>query len=276
MKIVGVCRFSYTAIAGWKKTKKGDVKATASLLYDEQRMRERFELFESTCLPSMTSQTDNDFKLLIVASLRMPEPYRNHLDDLVSKHPHIEVHYLRPKPMPAAVTTGLRRVVGSDYTGPVVQFCIDDDDALSVHYIERLRKACSSILASEFAPRLPIAYANPRGITLSKKDGVFSADENFAPFLALGLAIITTGNIPTNVYVVPHFKTPTRLMSFSDPDPITYIRGLHDFHDSAGRSVGRTSGLNIERLQEILKEEFPFLTQEVLEDVYGYSAATNT
>jgi hypothetical protein len=266
--IVGICRFSYLSTRGWKRTERDDPDATAGGLYDDARMRERFDLFEAICLPSVLAQKDKDFIFLIVASFAMPEKWRDRLDALAAPHDNIQVAYLRPRPMTEAVTVALRRTLGRRNPDPVVQFCLDDDDAVSVNYVARLRREADTVLNSPFADRLPVAINHPRGISLSKQKGQFEAHENYAPFLALGLALITDGSIPTNIYICPHLKTPTRIFSIVDPKPITYLRGLHDHHDSFGISKGRVRSLKPERLSQILKREFPFVTEEVLARVF--------
>jgi hypothetical protein len=269
MRIIGICRFSYLATRGWQQTVAEDTETTATNLHARERMEERLRLFEALCLPSVLSQTDQDFKLLIIAASRMPQEWRDRLERLVAPHPIIRIEYLKPRRMAEAVTVALRRTVGKGRAETVVQFCLDDDDALSVNYVARLRRQAEAVMDSTFAENLPIAINHPRGITLSKQLGRFEARENHAPFLALGLALVTSGNIPTNVYVVPHLKTPTRIFSIADPKPMSFLRGLHDHHDSRGILKGRARKLDRARLQEILDAEFPFVTPEVLRDVFG-------
>ena len=271
LKIVGICRFSYLATRGWNTTARDAPEITAETLYAPERMEERFNLFEAVCLPSIAAQTDQDFHFMILASHRMPEPDRARLESLVAPHPNVVIQSLRPRPMAEAVRVGLRRTVGRTNTVPVLQFCLDDDDAVSIHYVARLREMARGVLASPMAEKLPIAYTTPRGITLSKKGGVFAAHENFAPFLALGLAILTDGSVSTNPYVVPHLKTATRLFAMSDPEPMSYLRGLHDHHDSHGISKGRIHDLDEAALRDVLAAEFPFVTLETLQSVFGYA-----
>ena len=269
MQIVGICRFSYLATRGWRGNVPDDVQATSELLYTKERMEERFLFFENVCLPSVAEQVDKDFKFMIIASFRMPEEYRDRLEKMVAPYENVVIQYLKPRLMAEAVTIALRRTVDRTSDDPVVQFCLDDDDAVSIYYVERLRKAVTSILSSDFVHQLPIAYNNPRGITLSKKGGKFAAHENFAPFLALGLAIITKSDISTNAYKVPHLKTTTRLFAVSDPNPMTYLRGLHDFHDSRGISKGRQNNLTEETLTKILDREFPFISVKKVFELFG-------
>ena len=269
MRIAGICRFSYLATRGWKRTVAEDTEATAAALYAPERMVERFRIFEALCLPSILAQTDPDFDFILIVSFAMPQEWRARLDALVAPHDRLHVVTLKPRPMTEAVTVALRRTLGRGQPEPVVQFCLDDDDALSIHYVARLRAEASGVLASPMGERLPVAINQPRGITLGNQDGCFEARETFAPFLALGLALITDGRIPTNVYVCPHLKTPTRILSMADPKPMTYLRGIHDHHDSQGILKGRTLLLEPERFRRHLENEFPFTNEAALEAVFG-------
>ncbi len=272
-RIVGICRFSYLSTRGWRQTTRDDPDTTGEALYAPERMEERFRLFEALTLPSITAQSDPEFTFLIVASFAMPEPWRARLEALVAPVPNVRIEYLKPRPMTEAVTVALRRVLGRRDPEPVVQFCLDDDDAVSVHYVAQLRQQARDILSSSLAERLPIALNHPRGISLSKQDGTFSAHETHAPFLALGLALITPGRMPMNVFTCPHLKTPTRYFSIADPKPFAYLRGLHDHHDSKGILKGKSRPMEPDRLSMILKRDFPFVTDAVLAAVFGRAEA---
>lgn len=276
IRIVGICRFSFLSTRGWRLTARDDPDATGAALYAPDRMAERFRLFEALTLPSITAQTDPDFTFLIVASHAMPEEWRARLEALAAPHPNIRIEYLKPRPMTEAVTVALRRTLGRKVEEPVVQFCLDDDDAVAVEYVARLRRQVQGILASPLAERLPIALNHPRGISLSKQGGTFSAHETHAPFLALGLALITAGRSAVNVYTCPHLKTPTRYLSVADPKPFAYLRGLHDHHDSKGILKGKSRPMDADRLSHILARDFPFVTENVLTRVFGQPALKAT
>lgn len=269
--IVGICRFSYVATRGWNETVVDDVLATAAKLFEPERMETRFRFFEKICLPSVAAQTDKNFLFVIMVSGRMPDAYRARLDALVAPYANVVVQPLRARPMTDAVRIAVRRSIG-DHTGPVVQFCLDDDDGLSVNYIAHLRAMAQNALSSGFGDRRPIALNHPRGITLMNRGGTFVYHENYAPFLALGLAVITDADISTTPYHVPHLKTATRMLAISDPEPITYLRGLHGHHDSLGISKGRKTALSEERLREVIGSEFPYLSDRDLTDLFDYEA----
>ena len=276
MRIIGICRFSYLATRGWKRTVAEDIAATAAVLFDPARLEERFRLFEALTLPSIRAQTDEDFTFLVLAAASLPEPWAARLAGLCDAEPRISLHRLKPMPMTVAVTRALRRTVNPDGAAPVVQFCLDDDDALSVRYVERLRAFAGTVHAAGLGGGAPVALNHPRGITLSRRNGVFVAHENFAPFLALGLALMTDATIPSHPYMVPHLKTATRHVAVSDPGPLSYLRGLHDHHDSRGLSKGRTRILEPDALARHLSTEFPFITGQTLAGVFGAPPAFTT
>jgi hypothetical protein len=271
MQITGICRFSYLATRGWKKTAAHDVDETAAVLFASERMDRRFELFEGLCLPSIAAQTDTDFKLVLLTAGSLPPEWRARLEAAVEPYPNIVVHRIRPRLMPEAVTMALRRTVAADGP-PVVQFCLDDDDALSVNYVARLREMAGAVLASRLAEQLPVALNVPRGLSIGDRGDGFVLSETFAPYLALGLAVVTGPDIPINAYTWPHRRVPTRMVALSDPGPMSWINGLHGHHDSAGLVKGRSHGVSPEKLSGYIAEEFPFLTEDRVTLAFGDEA----
>lgn len=272
VQIVGVCRFSYLATRGWKKTAPHDVDTTAKTLLDPERLARRFEMFESLCLPSVAGQTDADFTLAMVVADALPPEWRARLEAAVAPYPNIRLHSFKPLLMPDAVTRALRRTVAKDGP-PVVQFCLDDDDALSVNYVARLREMATSVLTSRLAGQLPIALNAPRGLSLGDAGDGLILTETFAPYLALGLAVVTDPTIPVNLYTWPHRRVPTRMIALSDPGPMSWINGLHGHHDSQGVVKGRRHGVSPERLTGFIADEFPFLNAERVGAAFGPDAA---
>ncbi len=268
LEIVGICRFSYLATRGWKKTVAGDPGATAAALYDDDRMAVHFEMFETLCLPSVLGQSDAGLRLMVLASPAMPETWRNRLEGLLAPHDRVSLQYLRPRPMVEAVGIGLKRTLrGSD--GPVAQFILDDDDAIAVDYGTRLRRMAKAALAAGIADQRPLAINFPRGLTLSRRGGDFKAQMTVAPFLAQGLALLTDGTAGQNVFSVPHLKTAERHRAWSDPEPVSYLRAMHDHHDSRGIFKGRERDLTTEDLTGLLSEHFPFLDADYVLRLFG-------
>ncbi len=272
IQVIGICRFSYLATRGWKKTVPGDLAATAEALYADDRMAARLELFETLCLPSILGQSDPEIRLLILASPRMPERWRDLLEGLAAPHDQVTIQYLRPRPMVEAVSVALKRTLGES-DGPVAQFILDDDDAVDARFGARLREVAGAARAAGLSGSRAPAFSFPRGITLSRRGGTFAAQMTVAPFLAQGLAILSDrADSGENVYSVPHLRTPYRRPVWSDPAPIAYLRGVHDHHDSRGIFKGREYDLSPEELDGHLAEHFPSLDRQRVRAAFGLSA----
>src|SRR5690554_4566861 len=84
MRVIGICRFSYPALGGFKRMH-ATVAEREAYLYAPQRMALRFAHFESLVLPSLRAQTDPDFTFLIVIGHNMPEPWLSKLHALCAR-----------------------------------------------------------------------------------------------------------------------------------------------------------------------------------------------
>ena len=86
MQVIGICRFSYPALGGFK-IEHASTKDRFAFLYHPTRMSERFRFFETICLPRLKSQTDPDFISLIVIADSLPEPHKRRLTRLLETVP---------------------------------------------------------------------------------------------------------------------------------------------------------------------------------------------
>lgn len=273
-EIIAICRFSYLATRGWKKTVAGDLEATERALFDDARMAAHLDFFRTLCLPSVLGQSAPGMRLLILASPRMPARWRGELERLVGPHDAVDLHYLRPRPMVAAVSLALRRARG-DRAEPFVQVILDDDDALAGDYAERLSALAGAALGAGFGRDRPLAFSFPRGITLPASGGEGRAQLTLAPFLAQGLALLTDGAAERNVFSVPHLKTPLRHRVWSDPEPVAYLRGMHGHHDSRGVAKGRQRDLDQDEFDALLAAHFPALDRREVARLAGLDGAVS-
>ncbi|MFX0540744.1 putative rhamnosyl transferase [Roseovarius sp. S4756] len=143
MQVIGLCRFSYPALGGFQ-IEHDTPETRAAFLYDPVRMDERFATFECMTLPSVRAQTDTDFTLAIVVGEAMPERLLARLLDLVQDMPQAVVIPRAPgrhRQVMREVINQVRR----DSPLPSLQFRMDDDDAVGVTFVERLRAAAGSI-----------------------------------------------------------------------------------------------------------------------------------
>ena len=233
MQIIGVCRFSYPAIGGFQ-VDHATVEERVAFLYDPARMEERFRLFESFTLPSLRAQTDPRFTLLIVIGDAMPEPWRGRLTDLVAGVPQVVVAERAP-----AQHRGVMKEVINAHLADTglhsLQFRMDDDDAVAVDFIERLRRTagdCAGLIARhrhvaiDFNQGL-IAAPGPNGIAAAPlTEGMITA----------ALAITVPPGISNTVMNFSHKKMWKRMAVIAQPGEDMFLRGHSDFNDS--RQVG--------------------------------------
>lgn len=143
MQVIGLCRFSYPALGGFQ-VEHATPEARAAFLYDPVRMDERFATFETMTLPSMRAQTDPDFTLAIVVGDAMPEPLLERLLNLVQDMPQAVIVPRAPGRHRQVMREVINDVRHSG-TLPSLQFRMDDDDAVGVTFVARLRKAAGQI-----------------------------------------------------------------------------------------------------------------------------------
>ena len=232
-QIIGICRFSYPAKGGFQVDHE-TVEERMAFLFEPARMEERFRLFECFTLPSLRAQTDPRFTLLIVIGNSMPEPWRSRLYDLVIGIPQVIVQE-RPPEQHRLVMKKAINSVREDTGEPCLQFRMDDDDAVAVDFIEKLRRIsgqCAGLIdktrhvAIDFIEGF-LAEPGPEGLNIKpfREDMVTAA-----------LAISVRPNIPNSIMNFSHKKIGRRMPVIAIPGEPMYLRGFSEFNDS--RQVG--------------------------------------
>lgn len=61
-------------------------------LFKEERLKERFELFEKYCFPSLSQQTYCDFKVILVIDSDLPCIWKEKLENLLCNHKNFIIH----------------------------------------------------------------------------------------------------------------------------------------------------------------------------------------
>lgn len=113
---------------------------------DEWIARRR-RLFEAYCLPSMQAQTRQDFRWVLFVDPGISETSRAELASYRSVLPGIVVADLSPDD-PLGYERAVRALLPDEATA-VVTTRIDNDDAVSVDHIARIREAVAGVAADE-------------------------------------------------------------------------------------------------------------------------------
>nr|WP_321251227.1 putative rhamnosyl transferase [uncultured Ruegeria sp.] len=229
MQVIGLCRFSYPALGGFQIEHKTP-EDRRRYLYSPRRLEERFRLFESSTLPCFREQTDEDFQLLIVIGDCLPTQARDRLHDLTANIRQVRIIERKPA-RHRRVMQDILNAARQDPDQPCLQFRHDDDDAVSVDFVERLRLAaqdCRGLFENN--PAVGIDFNNG---FLARMDATgIRALNVYSDLVTAGLGMHVQGGCPLTIMNFAHNKIARRTPVVSYPDAPMWVRSLNQFNDS--------------------------------------------
>ncbi|WP_120633930.1 putative rhamnosyl transferase [Ruegeria sp. EL01] len=229
MQVIGLCRFSYPAIGGYQ-VQHETIEARRSYLYSPARLQERFRLFESSTLPCIREQTDEEFEFLIVIGNCLPKEHCERLRDLTTDIKQIRILEREPAQHRAV----MREILNSSRNNPdqpCLQFRHDDDDAVSVDFVERLRIAAHDSRGVIERNRTVGIDFNNGFLARFEPDGV-RAKPIFNSLLGVGLGMYIAGNCSQTIMSFAHNRIGRFMPVVSFPDAPMWVRALNSFNDS--------------------------------------------
>ncbi|GAB5432580.1 MAG: glycosyltransferase [Epibacterium sp.] len=234
MQVIGLCRFSYPAIGGFQVEHQSHAERIA-FLYDDARIEERFRLFETVALPSLRAQTDQDFDLVIVIGSCLPARHEARLRDLVSGMPQVRIEQHPPRRQREIMKDVLNRA-RRDPTAPCLQFRFDDDDAVSVDFVERLRSTiadCPGLVArhKSVAVDFNMGYVAEFGA-----EGIKAAEVH-SPYNVAALGMYVRGGAKVTIMNFAHHKILRFMPTVTLSDAPMFVRGWHGSNDSRQKPV---------------------------------------
>lgn len=263
VKILGVCRFSMLGRGDWKAYRNQPEEALEAIylqqaqqLFAPDRLEARLATFEHLTLRSLASQTDGDFRLLVVSSDRMPDAYRNRLEGICRGVEQVILRFLPP----THISEAIQQVATEEGLNlpDTVQFRLDDDDCVSKDYIRRLRRHAACMWRNaHFAVSFPsIFYC----ITDGPTEGIY---DWYSPFFSAGAAIRHSSR---TIFDYGHYAIPTRLVAVTDPHfpSIVTHRGDNDTPRHAPEIL-RKRGMRPATRNDVaraIERHFDYLTPE--------------
>lgn len=229
MQVIGLCRFSYPALGGFQ-VEHDTIEDRIAFLYAEQRMEERFRLFEAIALPCLREQTDQDFDLIIVIGDSLPPQHRERLRDLCANVPQITIHAEPPRKH-RQVMKEILNAARHDPSAPCLQFRHDDDDAVSVDFVERLRETVEDC-AGLAARHKTMAVDFNQGYVVRLGPGGISASTLHRPYNVAGLGMYVRGGCPLTIMNFAHEKMARFMPTVTLSDAPMFVRSHSDFNDS--------------------------------------------
>ena len=237
MQAIGLCRFSYPALGGFQ-IEHATTADRIAFLYATDRIEERFRLFETVALPCMAAQTDPRWEIIIVIGDSLPKQYADRLQDMVAHIPQISIQVHAPRPQREVMKEIFNRA-RIDPSQPCLQFRYDDDDAVSVDFIERLREA-SDDCASLNAKHPIVAYDWSYGYAANfSADGIVAKDIRVKQYVA-SLGVHIRGGSRFTIMNFAHTKLDQFMpvVNFGDyPMWIESHNGFNDSHASQKQNI---------------------------------------
>ena len=229
MQVIGICRFSYPGDGGFQ-VEHATLEDRITHLYAPARLEERFATFETMMLPPLRAQTDPDFTLVIVIGDSLPDAYRNRLEAVVADMPQAVILSRPPGPhrkvMQAAINS-----VRKDTGNPCLQFRMDDDDAVAVDFVARLRETAEDLGA--FAARerhIAIDFNQGYIARPSAKDLAIAPTQS--PYFTAALALMIRHDLDLSVMNFSHIKLAQKMPTVTLTGEDMLIRGVNDHNDS--------------------------------------------
>lgn len=229
MQVIGICRFSYPGEGGFQ-VEHGSLEDRIAYLYSADRMEERFRTFSTITLPPLRAQTDDDFTLLIVIGDSLPDRYRDRLEALVEGMPQVALQSHAPGPHRKVMQRAIN-LVRHDSKDPCLQFRMDDDDAVAVTYVERLRETAQDLRKLGRKHR-HIAIDFNQGYIARPGPGGLAVAATTAPYTTPGLALMFKPSVRLSVMNFSHNKVAQAMPTVTFTGEDMMLRGHNDYNDS--------------------------------------------
>lgn len=237
MQILGLCRFSFPATDGFQILH-DTVEDRRAHLYSPARLEERFRLFETTTLPCFREQTDPDFDLILLTGTCLPKPFLERLQDVTTDVRQIRIVQKDAAPHKAVVRDVLNTARQTP-DQPCIQFRNDDDDAVSVDFVERLRRTANDNAGLMQRYESVGIDFNAGYLARFGSDGV-QATGVMRSLLAVGLGMFVQGGSSRTIFDRLHNRLARFMPVISQPDAPMWVRGLNGFNDSPHARTDKT------------------------------------
>lgn len=234
MQVIGLCRFSYPAIGGFQ-VEHASLEERIAYLYAEDRLEERFQLMETVALPCLREQTDQDFELIIVIGDSLPKQHRERLRDITADMPQVRIHSEPPRKQRQVMKEILNKA-RRDPDAPCLQFRHDDDDAVSVDFVERLRQTvedCSGLVEKSKT----VAVDFNRGYVAEVGAFGIAATEIHRPYYVASLGMYVRGGCNLTIMNFAHEKILRFMPTVTISDQPMFVRTHNGYNDSRQKRV---------------------------------------
>lgn len=237
MQVIGLCRFSYPAIGGFQ-IEHETLEDRIKFLYADERLEERFRFFECFTLPSVRGQLDDDFTFLIVIGDSLPDHHRQRLETLVADIPQAIIQSHPPRKHREVMKDAINSVRRFDEEH-CLQFRLDDDDAIGIRFVARLREA-GLHLQSFAAEHNTIAIDFNTGFIAQPSAAGLAAQEVQRRYWTSALGLMIRPKTRLSIMNFGHDSVWKRMPTVTFPGEDMLLRGHNDYNDSRqGKNVSK-------------------------------------
>lgn len=229
VQLLGLCRFSVPSLGAFQ-TGPEDIESRRALLYAPERLAHRLTWLAHAALPSLRAQTDDDFRLVLLLGEDFPDPWLDRIQALVADLPQVVIAHAPPGPHREICAAALRPQI--DPAAQVVaQFRLDDDDAVAVDFVARVRAdAASQFSLFQNSGLMALDYC--RGVLLQERRGRLHPMLRRASLWTPGLAVLTRPDTDKMILDFLHNQLWRHMPVLSLPDKVMFLRGAHHDNDS--------------------------------------------
>lgn len=254
LQVLGLCRFSVPSDGGFQQ-EHATPEARRAALYAPERLNDRLAWFQHVCLPSLRDQTDKDFLLVLLIGEDLPQPWRGRLEALVADVPQIVIEETAPGHHRRICAAAMRRHVAPGTT-LLAQFRMDDDDAVAVNFVERLRQDLFDTV-DILRRKRQYAIDYGRGIVLSWRDRMLDYSPRLTRLWTPALVMVNRPEEDRFILDAQHNKMWWYMPVVSQTDQVMFVRGDHGGNDSSIPKAGReVFELPEDRFKIVVKHRF--------------------
>jgi len=229
IQVLGLCRFSFPS-SGAFQIEHATIQERREALYAPHRLAQRLAWFENALLPSIMAQDDQNFTLIVLAGEDLPASYKERLSLAAAAVPRLKIIY-RPAGEHRKICHDVIKASINPAVDIVVQFRLDDDDAIARDYVTTIR-AETKRMAVFIREANAVAFDHNRGLAVRFINQQLDVERMQAQYWGCTLAVAM---VPTHAKMIldyPHHRIWESIPTITYPQPVMFMRGIHDTNDS--------------------------------------------
>ena len=202
MHMIYEMRYSYFGRSGWQSEASND----AAKLFDDARLDGRHYFLEKIALRSLADQSDGDFGLIVLSAEALPERHKSRLQQVCGDMLGDRAHVIFRGPDSAGTCFTRYRKATFNRDPWSTQIVLDDDDAVSADFTEKLRAEAMAAKKLRAPGEEYCFLSHARGISAVFRDGQISLRHRLNAATNLGLAVTAPTGSRRQPFGIAHKK----------------------------------------------------------------------